>query len=242
MSDLGRLALDLFYDEAKAALVRYEKNRLALMLECFKTGNPKGKKQKLKVPWPKSKSLERISSAIEKREANEFWVLKPRQVFFSWEMCGVIDSEMILIPGTIACVQAQNEVKSMELVERAATILRDLGGPLEGIMEEGKDWRHSGDTLFIDTIMGRRINSKFTALPEGSTQWNMPSLSIGWLDEFALNKQGKKSYHSASAACEGGGILIVGSTSVFGTFYNEQVIKDLETCGEDPRIISAVAT
>lgn len=114
-------------------------------------------------------------------------------------------------------------------MRRILYLFRNLGGPLEGKLEEGVHWSTSGNVIYAhkDTL-GRELNSQMTVLPEGATQWRFEALTLGVLDEFTYNKQGLKAYGAALGCIEGGeGKLAIIFTGAFGSFANKETLMML---------------
>lgn len=211
---------------ADRAMQRYKRDSYALAVENFRTYDPKDKSGvKLEKPWMHTPSTEEIWNALASGDYDEARIHKSKQTFGSWGAVGFATACMLIHPGFRAYAQSRMEDISLDLIVRSQYILQNLAGPLKGALVEGRDFNLSGSVLTLDSFLGEIRRSDFTALPRGEKAWRYAAASLGILDELAYHDKQEKTHAAARSACEGGGLLLCISSGVFGTFFNQDLIK-----------------
>ena len=172
---------------------------------------------------------------------DELWIPKSRRTFATNGVVSFSTASMLTVKGWKGAGQAQNEDKSRELSERIAYQLRNLKGPFEGLLKEGKDWDERGRRVWVHGIsaLGIELHTAFEALPVGAAQWRAPGLTLGVLDEFSWNAYASPSYAAALACVQPFGKLVIIFTGNFDSYANIEtaaMLKRARPIEEFPRL------
>jgi hypothetical protein len=121
-------------------------------------------------------------------------------------------------------VQSRNEEASLDFLNRTVYQLRNLRGPLEGVLQEKRDWEKRGHEVIVHQLLGEAMETRLTALPEGAAKWRFIALTLAILDEYSYNTHDKDAYVAALSCVEGGGKIVVIGTSCWGSHMNDEMI------------------
>jgi len=160
----------------------------------------------------------------------ELWCPKSRRTFLTNATVSFSTGSMLTVKGWKGAGQAQNEDKSRELTERIAYQLRNLRGPLSGMLKEGKDWEERGRRVWVHGIsaLGIELHTMFEALPIGAKQWRAPGLSLGVFDELSYSDYAPTAYAAGLACVQPFGKLVIIFTGNFDSYANVETAAMLK--------------
>ena len=143
-------------------------------------------------------------------------VRKSRRMLFSWLAVAYCVWDAMFHIGRNIFFVSDKEEKSDILVQRAHFIVEHIP---EGVLSARPEYKYTYCSLKFPTL-----NTEIKGIPQGANQLRQETASVILADEFAFWEQAKATYAGMRPTIEGGGQIIIISTSQPG--FMRELVND----------------